>query len=81
MDIYSAVVRGSGQAMPVTVISALCICVYRVLWLELLMPVFGDINIVYMVYPISWALCAGTMLWYYYRRSSLHKTILAHPDT
>lgn len=81
VDIYSAVVRGSGQAMPVTIISALCICVYRVLWLELLMPVFGDINIVYMVYPISWALCAGTMLWYYYRRSSLHKTILAHPDT
>lgn len=78
LDILSAVVRGSGQAVQVTLISALSICAFRVLWLELLMPVFESIMVVYLVYPLSWTLCALCMLWYYFRRSTIHKTIRVH---
>lgn len=80
VEVFSAVVRGSGQAVPVTVISAFAICVFRVLWLELLMPVYASMTVVYVVYPASWTLCALGMLWYYFRRSTLHRTILAHPN-
>lgn len=77
IDIFSGAIRGSGQAMQVTVICALAICVFRVLWLELLLPIYGDIRIVYLCYPVSWCLCSLALIWYYFRRSSLHRAIIA----
>lgn len=80
IDIFSGAIRGSGQAMQVTVICALAICVFRVLWLELLLPIYGDIRIVYLCYPVSWCLCSLALIWYYFRRSSLHRTIIASAE-
>lgn len=78
IDIFSGAVRGSGQTVPVTVISAVTICVFRVVWIELLLPVFETIDIVFLCYPTSWILCGVMLIWYYYRRSMLHKAISAH---
>lgn len=77
VDIFSGAIRGSGQAAQVTVISALTICVFRVVWIEALLPMFSDIRVVFLCYPTSWALCAAALLWYYFRRSSLRRAILA----
>lgn len=78
IDIFSGAIRGSGQATQVTIISALTICVFRVAWIEALLPVYNDIRVVFLCYPTSWALCTAALLWYYYRRSSLRRTILAN---
>ena len=77
VDIFSGAIRGSGQAAQVTVISALTICVFRVVWIEALLPMFSDIRVVFLCYPTSWLLCAAALLWYYFRRSSLRRAILA----
>lgn len=78
VDILSGAIRGSGQAVSVTVICALMICVFRIIWLEALLPIFNDIRIVYLCYPISWILCGFTLIWFYYRHSTLHKAIVAN---
>ena len=78
IDIFSGAIRGSGQATQVTVISALTICVFRIVWIELLLPVYNDIRVVFLCYPTSWGLCTAALLWYYFRRSSLRRTILAN---
>lgn len=78
IDVYSGAIRGSGQTVPVTVISALTICVFRIAWIELLLPVFNTIDLVFMCYPTSWLLCGSVITWYYYRRSTLHKAISDH---
>ena len=78
VDIFSGAVRGSGQAVQVTVICALCICVFRILWLEALLPFFADIRVVYLCYPVSWVLCGLALTWYYFRRSSLRRAIAQH---
>lgn len=78
IDIFSGAIRGAGQATQVTIICALTICVFRVVWIELLLPVFNDIRVVFLCYPTSWVLCTAAILWYYFRRSSLRRAILAH---
>ncbi len=78
IDIFSGAIRGAGQATQVTIICALTICVFRVVWIELLLPVFNDIRVVFLCYPTSWVLCTAVILWYYFRRSSLRRAILAH---
>ena len=76
-DIFGGAIRGAGQAMKVTIISALTICVYRVLWLLVTLRFWMDIRLVYLCYPISWLLCAIAMTVFYFRRSAIRKTILS----
>lgn len=78
IDVYSGAIRGSGQATPVTVICALTICVFRIVWIAVLLPMFNSIETVFLCYPASWLLCGGALIWFYYRRSSLHRAIAAH---
>lgn len=77
-DILGGGLRGAGLATPVTVITGLCICVYRVVWLAVLLLFWMDIRIVFACYPVSWILSSGTMMVYYFRsrkaRSALEGT-------
>lgn len=74
-DILGGAMRGAGEATPVMLISALCICVFRIIWLTLVLHFFNDIRVVYLVYPISWTLSSVAMAAYYFLRSRL-KTIM-----
>lgn len=78
VDIFSGAIRGSGQTVSVTIICALMICVFRVVWLEVLLPLYNDIRVVFLCYPISWVLCGLALIWFYFRRSTLHKAIVAN---
>lgn len=76
-DILGGAMRGAGAATPVMVLTALCICVFRVIWLAVMLNVINDIRMVFVCYPISWALCSGAMTVYYFCFSNLKKTIRA----
>lgn len=73
-DVLGGAMRGAGAAMPVTVITALCICVFRVIWLLVLLEIINDIRIVFLCYPVSWVLCSGVMIVYYLRFRIKHFT-------
>lgn len=76
-DVLGGAIRGAGAAMRVTVITALCICVFRVIWLFALLPFFNDIRVVFLCYPVSWALCSGVMTLYYFKGSAIKNAMRA----
>ncbi len=71
-EIYSGAIRGAGAAVPTVVINALTICVFRIIWLSVLMPIRMDIQLVYLCYPVSWVLCALVCAVYYYKGNWRH---------
>lgn len=74
-DTYGGAIRGSGQAVSVTVILAVCICAFRILWLQIMLHFVNDIRIVYACYPLSWILSSFVTMWFFYRKSTVWKTI------
>ena len=74
-DILGGAIRGAGQAMKVTIISAVTICVFRVVWLLVTLHFWTDIRLVYACYPISWVLCSAVMAIFYFKGSAIRKTI------
>lgn len=74
-DILGAAIRGAGDAMPVTIVSALCICVFRVIWLMVMIRIINDIRIVFVCYPISWVLNSLVMALLYFFGNGMRKTM------
>ncbi len=73
-DILGGAIRGAGSTTAVTVISALSICVFRILWLTLLLPVYNDIRVLFLCYPISWTISSVATVVYYFKGSVIKKT-------
>lgn len=67
----SAVLRGAGKAVVPMVVMLAFWCIVRVTILELGVPYFGTIDIVYWVYPITWCLSSIALVIYYLRGSWL----------
>lgn len=66
VEIFSGFLRGVGAASESLLITAITICVVRVVWTICMMPIFHNIYIVYVSFPISWALCLLVYLLYYF---------------
>lgn len=58
MEVGSGVLRGLGRSTLSTVISLLGSCAFRLLWIYLIFPLCPTLWMVYLSYPISWALTA-----------------------
>lgn len=58
-ECLSAAIKGCGNTRLPMIISVLSICVSRILWLKIMVPVFNTIETVYMAYPVSYVLAAG----------------------
>ncbi|MBR1659822.1 MAG: MATE family efflux transporter, partial [Oscillospiraceae bacterium] len=74
-DILGGAMRGAGEATSVMLISALCICVFRILWLTFALQVVYDIRVVFLCYAISWTLSSAVMTVFYLRFSRLRRTV------
>lgn len=62
MDAISSVMRGLGKSATATVICLLGSCVFRVIWLNTAYYLNPCIEMIFIVYPISWALTIGIYL-------------------
>jgi len=78
-DVFGAAVRGAGQAAKITAISLFCICVFRILWIMLVLPFFNTMEMVFVVYPISWTLNVICTSIFYFRWSDVRKAALGQP--
>lgn len=74
-DIYGGAIRGAGSTTMVTIISALCICVFRIIWLAVLLPMYNSVNTLFLCYPVSWALSSIVTTIYYYKGSAIKNAI------
>jgi len=73
------ILRGCGEVRKPTLISALCICVFRIIWINTVCRIrSGSLPLVIFVYGISYIL-AGTVLTVYYVRW-IRRTLAVDPQ-
>lgn len=70
-DVLGGAIRGAGSTTSVTIISALSICVFRILWLTILLPLNNDIHILFLCYPVSWAISSLATAIFYFKGSAI----------
>ena len=56
MEVQMGVIRGLGYSSIPTTVTILTICVFRILWLYTIYPLFNTLASLYICYPISWLL-------------------------
>ena len=61
----AAILRGAGKAIIPMMIMMVAWCAVRVAFLAITVPLFYDIQVVYVVYPLTWALSSIIFLIYY----------------
>lgn len=74
VEVFSGSLRGMGDTLVPTIITAVGICLLRVLWVFAVVPRWHDILAVTISYPITWALTALAFAIYYltFRRKRLN---------
>lgn len=60
MEVGSGVLRGLGKSTLSTIISLMGSCVFRLIWIWFVFPLWPTLTMVYLSYPISWSLTALT---------------------
>ena len=62
-------VRGTGRSVPPMVVLLISLCLFRVVWIQFVLPFFAGIEGVFVLYPVSWALGAVLMAFYAWKGS------------
>ncbi len=62
-------VRGTGRSVPPMVVLLVSLCLFRVVWIQFILPFFSGIEGVFVLYPVSWALGAVLMVLYAWKGS------------
>ena len=78
MDVLSNCMRGLGKSMTAMIVSLSGSCLFRIVWLKTIYLLNPVIEMVYIVYPISWVLTIGVyMIMYFPTLNSVKKHIAA----
>ena len=75
IEIISGAVRGAGDSIIPMIITCVGICVLRVAWIMLAVPVWKDIRTVCLSYPITWSITSIAFLVYYFHGGWLRRRI------
>lgn len=65
IEMLSGSLRGMGNTVVPTLITAMGICVFRTIWMFTVVPVWHEILAITISYPISWILTSGAFILYY----------------
>ncbi len=68
LQALAGTVRGTGRTLPPMIVLLVSLCLFRITWVQMVLPYFNTIENVYIVYPISWAI--GTVLMIIYTLKS-----------
>lgn len=63
-EVLSGSIRGSGIALPPMLMSMINMCILRLIWLAVVMPIFQDYRVIIACYPVSWLATATCYLIY-----------------
>ena len=59
VEIFAGAMRGTGYSLVPTVITCVCVCLFRVLWLLTVVSRFHTLEALMLCYPISWVLASA----------------------
>ena len=77
VEVFAGTMRGTGYSLVPTVITCLSVCLFRVLWLLIVVARYHTVKMLAICYPISWVLCATVFYIAYLRGNWLTKRIEA----
>ncbi len=84
MDVGCGILRGMGRAVQPMIVALLGSCVFRIVWVQAVCPLYPDnIMVLYISYPISWILTAAVhymFCFYFYRKLMKRKHIDVQPQ-
>ena len=75
VEVFAGTMRGTGYSVAPTVITGLCICLFRILWVVLIVSRWHTIEMLCIVYPLSWVLASVVFVAVYLRGTWLKKRI------
>lgn len=84
VEVFAGTMRGTGYSVIPTVITGVCICCFRVLWVVLAVSRWHTIEMLCVVYPLSWIIASIVFAAAYLRGTWLRKRIEAcgmEPET
>ena len=61
--------RGTGASVPPMVVLLVSLCLFRIVWIQWVLPSFSTINGIFLLYPVSWGLGAVLMALYAWKGS------------
>ena len=64
VDALAGGMRGTGDSVMPTAITALGVCVFRVCWIWFVVPFRRTLTVVFLSYPVSWILTSTLFLIY-----------------
>lgn len=77
IEILSGVLRGCGDVRVPTLITVVCVCGLRILWLVAAVPRWHTVAAVELSYPITWTLASALFIVYYKKGTWLRRCIAA----
>lgn len=75
VEVFAGTMRGTGYSTVPTVITCVCACVFRILWVTLIVSRWHTVEMLALAYPISWVLSAVVFYIAYLRGNWLRKRI------
>lgn len=57
-------VRGTGKSIPPMVVLLVSLCLFRIVWIQLVLPYYMSIEGIFILYPVSWLVGAVLMIFY-----------------
>ena len=57
-------VRGTGKSIPPMVVLLVSLCLFRIIWIQLVLPYYTSIEGIFILYPVSWLVGAVLMILY-----------------
>ncbi len=67
------ILRGAGLAKVPMFVMMFCWCLFRVIWIQVAGALIHDIQVVFVAYPITWALSGVIFTIYYFKSNWLNR--------
>ncbi len=62
MDVICGALRGMGASIVPMIVSILGVCGFRIFWIYVILPLSGELEMLYYSYPVSWILTGAVHL-------------------
>ena len=67
METVSAAMRGYGYSLPPAMVTLICVCSIRIVWVYTIFLAEPTYEILMIVYPISWLVTTIVLVWLYFK--------------
>lgn len=75
VEVFAGAMRGTGYSVMPTVITCMCVCVFRVIWIFTAVRACHRIELLAVCYPLSWLLASIVFCIAYFRGTWLRRRI------